>query len=110
MFIRQKKNRSGSVSVQIISKHGGRYKVEKTIGSGTTQDRIIVLLHQARYELEKMEQRVSLFVSDRDTAIEGYLQTLENIQIRTIGPELIFGKIYDAIGFNAIGGDLFGIW
>jgi transposase len=107
VFIRQKKNKSGSVSVQIISKHGGRYKVEKTIGSGATGDRITVLLHQARYELEKMEQQVSLFVSDRDTQIEGYLQTLENIQIRTIGPELIFGKIYDAIGFNAIEEDLF---
>lgn len=107
MFIRQKKNKSGSVSVQVISKHGGRYKVEKTIGSGTTQERITVLLHQARYELEKMEQQISLFASGRDTQIEGYLQTLQNTQIRTIGPELIFGKIYDAIGFNAIQEDLF---
>jgi transposase len=107
MFIRQKKNKSGSVSVQLISKHGGRYKVEKTIGSGTTQEHISVLLHQARYELEKMEQQISLFVSAQDTEIEGYLQTLQNTQIRTIGPELIFGKIYDAIGFNTIDEDLF---
>lgn len=107
MFIRQKKNKSGSVSVQIISKHNRKYKVERTIGSGKTQEQITVLLHQARYELGKMQQQISLFVSAEDTQIEGYLQTLQNIQIRTIGPELIFGKIYDAIGFSAIGEDLF---
>lgn len=107
MFIRQKKNKSGSISVQLISKLGGKYKVEKTIGSGTTQEHITILLHQARYELEKMEQQISLFVSAQDTEIEGYLKTLQNTQIRTIGPELIFGKIYDAIGFNIIQDDLF---
>lgn len=32
MFIRELKNRSGSVSIQIISKARGRYKVVKTIG------------------------------------------------------------------------------
>jgi transposase len=107
MFIRQKKNKSGSISVQLISKHGGKYKVEKTIGSGSSQEQITVLLHQARYELQKVEQQIGLFVSVQDTEIEGYLQTLQNTQIRTIGPELIFGKIYDAIGFSAIDEDLF---
>ena len=33
MFVRKKKNKSGSISVQIISKEGGKYKVVKTIGS-----------------------------------------------------------------------------
>lgn len=33
MFIRKKKNKSGSVSVQIIDKSSGKYKVVKTIGS-----------------------------------------------------------------------------
>jgi len=107
MFIRQKKNKSGSISVQLISKYGGKYKVEKTIGSGSSQEQITVLLHQARYELQKVEQQIGLFVSVQDTEIEGYLQTLQNTQIRTIGPELIFGKIYDAIGFSAIDEDLF---
>ena len=107
MFVRQKKNKSGSVSVQLISKYGGKYKVEKTIGSGRSHEQISVFLHQARHELEKLKQQIGLFVSEQDTSIEGYLQTLENTQIRTIGPELIFGKIYDAIGFNAIDEELF---
>src|ERR1035437_541309 len=51
MFIREKKNKSGSSSVQIISKSAGRYKVVKTIGSSSSQDGILLLLHQARHEL-----------------------------------------------------------
>jgi len=35
MFIRKLKNRSGSISVQIISKASGKYKVIKTIGSSS---------------------------------------------------------------------------
>ena len=44
MFIRKKKNRSGSTSIQIVSKDRGRYKVVKTIGCAT-------MLH----EIEKLE-------------------------------------------------------
>ncbi|NLN95888.1 MAG: hypothetical protein GX128_06945 [Bacteroidales bacterium] len=40
MNIREKKNRSGSVSIQIISKARGQYKVVKTIGSGAERHKI----------------------------------------------------------------------
>jgi len=35
MFVRKKKNPSGVVSVQVIDKSNGRYKVFKTIGSSS---------------------------------------------------------------------------
>ena len=44
MFIRRLKNRSGSTSIQVISKNKGHYKVVKTIGCAT-------MLH----EIEKLE-------------------------------------------------------
>lgn len=53
MYIREKKNRSGSVSIQIISKYNGRYKVEKTIGCGTERHEIDRLKLQAQQEMEK---------------------------------------------------------
>jgi hypothetical protein len=34
-FLRKLKNRSGSISVQIISKERGKYKVVKTLGSSS---------------------------------------------------------------------------
>lgn len=107
MFIRQKKNRSGSISVQIISKHNGKYVMEKTIGSSSTSQGVEILIHQARHELSKMQGQIELFTEQSDANIEGFLNTLSNSNIQVIGPELVFGKIYDAIGFQAIKEDLF---
>ena len=107
MFIREKKNKSGSVSVQIISKDNGKYQVVKTIGSSSTSDGITFLLHQARQELGNIQKQSSLFVSAHDANIESFLTTLQNSNISVVGPELVFGKIYDSIGFNAIEEDLF---
>lgn len=76
MFIRRNKNRSGSLSVQIISKSTGKYSLVKTIGSGSTEYEIEVLLYQARQEIERLERGVSMFVSEQDSKIEGYLSNL----------------------------------
>lgn len=107
MFIRRLKNRSGSTSVQIISKSNGKYKVVKTVGCATTQQEIEHLLSIARNEIAKLEAQPLLFGFETDTAIEQFFFSLTNSCIRTVGPELIFGKIYDSIGFSAIGEDLF---
>lgn len=107
MFIRRKKNRSGSVSVQIISKHWGKYKLVKTIGSSTSEQGIELLFHQARFELSNIQNLSSLFPTNIDSEIEGLLNTLSNADVQVIGPELIFGRIYDAIGFNSIKEELF---
>ena len=40
MFLRKKPNKSGSTSIQIISKTHGKYKVVKTIGRGFTEQEI----------------------------------------------------------------------
>lgn len=39
--------------------------------------------------------------------IENFLKGLTNAQIHTIGPELIFGALFDKIGFGAIKEELF---
>ncbi len=107
MFIRQKKNKSGSVSVQIISKHSGKSLVNSTVGSSWSTEGIEILMHQARHELNRIQGQSSLFTSQTDANIEGFLNTLSNSNIQVIGPELVFGKIYNAIGLNAIKEDLF---
>ena len=107
MFIRKSKNRSGSVSVQVISKQAGKSKVVKTIGSAADEQQIAILVHRAKQEIASLQKQETLFVFEKDALIESYLSSLENGQIRTVGPELIFGKIYDSIGFNAIEGGLF---
>lgn len=107
MFIRKKPNKSGSASIQIISKARGKYRVVKTIGSSSTEKGIMLLLHQAKHELEKIVWQRSLFISENDILIESFLSTLSNANIRVVGPEIVFGKIYNAIGFNSIKEELF---
>jgi transposase len=106
MFIRQKKNKSGSVSVQILLKESGRNKLLKTMGSSSDPKEIMILKERARQELERLKGQVSLFVFEKDLHIESFISELSNAQIRTIGPELIFGKVYDHIGYNKVNNDL----
>ena len=57
--------------------------------------------------IEELSGQRRLFGFDTDQAIESAFSALENASIRTVGPELIFGKIYDKIGFGAIKESLF---
>src|SRR5690554_5563432 len=102
MYVRKKKNSSGSASVQVIQKINGRYKVYKTIGCATTQQEIEKLVLLARQEIENISAQPKLFQSETDQAIEQAISTISNGDIRTVGPEIVFGKIYDSIGFNQI--------
>ena len=107
MYIREVKNRSGNISVQIISKRRGRYKVIKTVGCGAQRHAIDRLKHLARQEIERMESQPSLFIFENDELVEDVISSLSNSSIRTVGPELIFGRIYDYIGFGNIKEELF---
>lgn len=107
MFIREKKNKSGSISIQVISKSRGRYKVIKSLGSATTRQEIDKLILLAKQEIEVLSKPGKLFISETDKAIEEAFALLQNSNVQTIGPELIFGKIFDHIGFNTINQELF---
>lgn len=65
------------------------------------------LYYMAQEEMARMKQQPELFVSQKDVVIEEVFAALSNSSIRTIGPELIFGKIYNHIGFGQISEDLF---
>lgn len=107
MFIRKNKNRSGSISVQIITKSSGKYQLVKTIGSGRTVEAVETLVSQARLEIARLQGQGTLFTSKQDSLIEGYLSTLANSQIRVAGPELIYGALYERIGYSVIDSSLF---
>lgn len=107
VFIRKNKNRSGSYSIQIVSKQRGSYKVLKTLGSGRSEQEIEFLYQRAQQELEKMDGSISMFVNRDDAKLEVFISDLNNDQVQVIGPELIFGKIYDKLGFSEIESNLF---
>jgi len=107
MFLRKKKNKSGSISVQIISKANGKYAVVSSIGSAIDEQDIQKLWHLGKQEIERLSSQSKLFISENDNLVEQIFDTLNNSNIRTIGPEIVFGKIYDRLGFNTIEESLF---
>ena len=104
VFIRKKKNKSGTICVQIIDKSSGTYKVIQTFGSSSNQQTIDKYYKQAQETLPRLFNQLYLF--DKPPPIID-LQELSNDNIRVVGPELIFGRIFDFIGFNKIPDQLF---
>jgi len=62
MFLRKLKNRSGSISVQIISKYNGKYKVIKTIGSSINEQELQKLIFLGKQEMERLSAQRKLFI------------------------------------------------
>ena len=80
----------------------------KTIGCATARHEIERLEQLGREEIEHLSgKQLKLFGYEGDEIIEQAFSLLGNSSIRTVGPELIFGKIYDYIGFNAIKEEMF---
>lgn len=99
MFIRKNKNRSGSVSIQIISKNHGSYKVVKTIGCAKTKREEELLELLARTELDRLQGMQSLFIEHDDLVVENFVNSIANNHLRVVGSELILGKIYQNFNF-----------
>lgn len=108
MFVRKKKNASGSVSVQVISKTSG-YRVLKTIGASKDLEEIerFVLLGHAFIESKQAQLPLFPVEQSRNATVIDFVQQVKNSQVRTVGPELVFGSLFDQLGFDAIPNRLF---
>ena len=104
MFVRKKKNQSGSVSIQIIQKQQGKYTVIKTLGSSSEEEEIDRLFKRAQESIPRLFNQITLF---DDPSNLPRVDELSNDDIRVAGPELVFGKIFNHIGFNQIPDSLF---
>jgi len=108
MFVGQKPNKSGSISVQVIDESTG-YRIVKTIGLACDPEEVARLMELDRCFMVRQDKQYSLFPKDQhDSAVVlDSIQTLQNASISTIGPELIFGRLFDEIGFGGIPEPLF---
>lgn len=108
MFVRKKKNPSGTVSVQVIDKSKG-YRVNKTVGSSGIPEEIARLTALGNAFIESQSRQYTLFPKDqsRNATVMDFVCRVKNSQIRTVGPELVFGRLFDKLGFNVIPDRLF---
>jgi transposase len=105
MFVRRKKNSSGSFRVQIIQKVGRINKVVKSIGSSFDETELDILERQAKLEIERMQGQTFLFSNDRDSSLKSILSNVVNNEIELVGPDNILGRIYESMGYHKIGID-----
>lgn len=105
MFVRKKLNKSGVISVQVIDKSSGKYKLIKSIGSSSDPDDIKRLVLKAEEYITKVTGIQELDFNNYDGI---YSQVLTSITShKLVGLDLVLGKIFDEIGFNKIENELF---
>lgn len=105
MFVRQKKNKSGVISIQVIDKSEGKYKLQKTIGSSSDPFVIQHLVSEAELWIKNKLGLQEIDFSQADNLLEQLVDSIQEIKI--VGIELILGKLFADIGFDAIKDDLF---
>jgi len=108
MFVRKKKNKSGSVSIQIIQKIEGNNKVVKSVGCSREEKEINFLVRKAYLEITKIQkQQIHDFgYGETDKKILEFVEG-KSINRTSVGANIILGKIFDSIGFNKIKEPLF---
>lgn len=107
MFVRKKLNKSKVVSIQIIDKSSGRYRLIKTVGSSADPATIDSLFIQARQLIPALKGQgvLNFEIANEQMLMDLFFNGIDEIQLA--GPELVLGKLFDEIGFNKIKEDLF---
>ena len=109
MSIRRKPNKSGSYSVQILDKRDGRNRLIRSLGSSKVEEELKDLERQATdYIARYGGQGVLDFegtapVSHQEEA-DMFFDRI--VDVRDDAPRVILSRIYDGVGFGAIGDEV----
>ena len=108
MYVQCKPNKSGSISVYVMGEENGTVRLIKNFGVAYTKEELQVLQAEAdRYTKDPSGAQLELFKTDRDQEVTDFFSVLKNSQLQVIGPELIYGALYNRIGYNQIDNDMF---
>ena len=110
MFVRKVKNRSGTISVQVVykDKKNRQNRIVKSFGSSSDDKELDRMTVEARQWAAEHSKGIGLFeneglervrsASDYDAIFE----SLHQEQVRLVGPEMIYGTLFDRIGFGGV--------
>jgi transposase len=105
MFVRRKKNKSGSTTIVIIDKSRGKFKPMKTLGTSSNAEDIENLFKGGLEWVKNYSGQLDLFrcleeeQQEKDMT-EHVLSNIENILIN--GAQIILDHVFGLIGFDAI--------
>lgn len=109
MFIRRKKNRSGSTSVVVVDKSSGTFTELKVIGVGRTEEEIRHLVREGREWISHYNGQQTIAFPDEaeerlqreeDAMTEHIVSNIIRTSLKA--PQTIINKVYDRIGFNSV--------
>ena len=103
MFVEKKLNKSGSTSVRVMQKVHGKRKCVKVMGCSSDAEEIAMLIKRGNRWIEEHQTGVPLFeFDDEAVAYDKVLAGLRQSQLRLVGPELVYGTLFDRIGYNKV--------
>ena len=105
MFVRKKKNRSGTVSVVIVRKQLGAYSEIRTVGTGSSASEISKLVSEGKDWIHRQNAIGDIFdnYEQRETErekVEFFFNNIENILLDGAGQ--LLNRVYGMIGFDRI--------
>lgn len=110
MFLRKKKNRSGTISVVVVEKRNGTYREIKTIGTTSDPFMLSSLCQQGKAWISSHLGEQDMFVvhdkaKEEAQIAEYFLNNVENIMLN--GVELLLNHVFKLTGFDSIHDDIF---
>ena len=108
MFIRKRRNRSGSTSIVVVNKRHGQFVEVRNFGTAETDDDINKLYAQAHKWLMSNGGQQSIDFDDlKGREYEETRRVIDNMDAAMInGTQLLLTQIYDSIGFDRIHDDV----
>jgi transposase len=105
MFLRKKKNRSGTTSVVVVEKRNGVYREIHSIGVGKDSTELESLYRQGLRWIESCCGNRDIFeIHEKELEekqiVEYLLSNVENVLIN--GTQLILNQVFKIVGFDAI--------
>jgi hypothetical protein len=110
MFVRKKANRSGSISVVVVDKSGGKFKEVHKVGVASDASDVKALIVLGNKWIREYEERIHPTIDfdgeiekrrlEQSTLIDEYFGRIENVQLN--GCELILDRVFDLVGFGRI--------
>jgi len=105
MFVRKKRNRSGTVSVVIVRKLSGAYSELRTVGTGSSASEIARLVAEGKDWIHRQNATGDIFDNYEQQAaerenVEFFFNNIENILLDGTGQ--LLNRVYGMIGFDRI--------
>jgi transposase len=104
MFVRKKNNRSGTVSVVVVSKQSGAYREVLSVGTSSDESEIKQFVQQGKDWIEQQRGTPDMFAKyERENAEREAVERFNNIEhILLNGPQLLLNNVFRMTGFDKI--------